>query len=1021
MRFIKWFFVLTTVLFLSACTEDTTLKHDTVFNELRLVYALNDNEFSVKEDVYLPENTYEDTTFLWTSSNSSVANIVDNKVVITRGNEDITVSIMLKLTIDGKTEAKSYTFTVIKKEEITLKTYNVYVIDGSEATLYQVTENEFLTLEEPTKTGYEFDGFYTDSTYETLWDQSAITKTTTIYIKWTEIIIIDEVAPIINGYKDLSLTVGEIVDYSLGVTIYDELGEVITLEVDDSQIDLTTPGVYDLHYLAVDASGNETKVTVKVTVVEMVQTISFTETFESVSGSSSSYADGQINSQGITWVYVGMRNDQELDGKAITFGANASNHLKAQMTGGIDTFKVDLAPAFSGSNSRQIDLYINNTLKHSFYVTSTQTTYEVSNLGITGDYLLELRNTGGYRVTVDNIQISNQPTSPDLNTINLDIKAFNLPTNILKETQIPLYQTGLNGSSITYTYSDLTDPNNSLIDLTTGLVTMPIGNQVTVEIEVTFTKGIESKTITKSLLIGEGNPITVLQARNQIGYVKLQATLTGYLVEDTQIRAFFEDQTSAIEVLLDQTELSSLSIGYQYILKGDITLSTYKVLSNVTSIEKGIYQPINPTSVTASTAGLNQSRYIYLTGLVKKDYTTGSLEVVTANGSIHILNKTTSDLFLNAKLGQEVSLNGVVYYDGQSAEILILNALEFELRAFNETVLSDKILTQLGLTDGMTITNSIILLNTDPLFELSVSYTSSHPTILSNTGQVITPEVDTLVTLTYVIKQGLTTILTGSIQLDILSTPALTPYYQSAQGLTGGALLAELTKIISRNYNGISYSATNKVLEIADKHPSGNGYLGIYDHVSITSYNKEHVWPQSSFSKASPYKSDMHHLRISNVSTNETRSNYYFNNPTSPTSDWQVGSSRFFPGDLDKGDIARMLMYMAVRYRNDNFRLIIAESGRTSEGKSRTMGNLAVLYDWHISDPVDAFEENRNDVIFGTQNNRNPFIDHPELFHDVWSYFMAENEAPQSLSIDDNGYLNTFQTPSFTNLSTQLG
>ena len=297
--------------------------------------------------------------------------------------------------------------------------------------------------------------------------------------------------PIINGHKDLSLTVGEIVDYSLGVTIYDELGESITLEVDDSQIDLTTPGVYDLHYLAVDASGNETKVTVKVTVVEMVQTISFTETFESVSGSSSSYADGQINSQGITWVYVGMRNDQTLDGKAITFGANASNHLKAQMTGGIDTFKVDLAPAFSGSNSRQIDLYINSTLKHSFYVTSSQTTYEVSNLGITGDYLLELRNTGGYRVTVDNIQISNQPTSPDLNTINLDIKAFNLPTNIL---QIPLYQTGLNGSVITYQYKD-TNPNNT-IDLSTGLVTMPSGNQVTVE-NVTFTKG-ESKTITKS-------------------------------------------------------------------------------------------------------------------------------------------------------------------------------------------------------------------------------------------------------------------------------------------------------------------------------------------------------------------------------------------------------------------------------------------------------------------------------------------------------------------------------------------
>ena len=754
MRFIKWFLVLAIVLFLSACTADNTLKHDTVFNELRLIYAVDDSEFSVKEDVLLPENTYEGATFDWTSSNSNIAAIVDNKVVITRGDFDTTVSILLKLTINGKTEAKSYTFTVIKKEETALKTYNVYVIDGSDATLYQVTENDYLTLEEPTKIGYEFAGFYTDSTFETIWDQGAITKTSTIYIKWTEVINIDETAPIITGHKDLSLTVGEIIDYSLGITIYDERGEDITLEIDDHQVDITTPGVYDLYYKAADSSGNETQVSVKVTVVEVIQTISFLETFESVSGSSSSYTNGEINSQGITWYFVGMRNDQSLDGKAITFGANSSNYLKAQMTGGIDTFKVDFAPAFTGSNSRQVDLYINNTLKHSFYVTNSQTTYEVTNLGISGDYLLELRNTGGYRVTVDNIQISNQPTSPDLNAINLDIKAYNLPTNILKESQIPLYQTGLNGSTISYAYQDLTNPSNHLIDLSTGLVLMPTSNQVTVEIKITFTKGLESKTITKALLIGEGNPITVLQARNQVGYVKLQATLTGYMVEETHIRAFFEDNTSAIEVLLDQTFLSQLTIGYQYILKGDITLSTYKVLSNVGSMTKGIYQPINPTEVTSVTAGLNQSRYVYLTGLVKKDYATGNLEVITADGSIEISNQTTSDLFLNAKLGQEVSLNGFVFYDGQSVKIYILDALAFDLRALNEAILNEKILTALGLSNGMTVTNSITLLTIDPLFNLSVSYTSSHPSVLSNTGQVIIPEVDTLVMLTYDIKNG---------------------------------------------------------------------------------------------------------------------------------------------------------------------------------------------------------------------------------------------------------------------------
>ena len=181
-------------------------------------------------------------------------------------------------------------------------------------------------------------------------------------------------------------------------------------------------------------------------------------------------------------------------------------------------------------------------------------------------------------------------------------------------------------------------------------------------------------------------------------------------------------------------------------------------------------------------------------------------------------------------------------------------------------------------------------------------------------------------------------------------------------------------------------------MEVADKYPNGNGYLGIYDHKSITSYNKEHVWPQSSFSKASPYVSDMHHLRISNSKTNSTRSNYYFNEPLSSTSSWEVGSSRFYPGELDKGDIARMLMYMAVRYRNDGFKLIVAQSGRTSDAPARTMGNLAVLLDWHLEDPVDNFEINRNNVIYGTQKNRNPFIDHPELFEEVFDVFMAEDK-----------------------------
>ncbi|MFW6016626.1 MAG: endonuclease, partial [bacterium] len=83
--------------------------------------------------------------------------------------------------------------------------------------------------------------------------------------------------------------------------------------------------------------------------------------------------------------------------------------------------------------------------------------------------------------------------------------------------------------------------------------------------------------------------------------------------------------------------------------------------------------------------------------------------------------------------------------------------------------------------------------------------------------------------------------------------------------------------------------------------------------------------------------------------------------------------STYEPPDEVKGDVARMVFYMDARYPSLN----IAPS---------TIGDLGTLLQWHEEDPVDAFEENRNDVIYSYQNNRNPFIDHPHLallmYHD---------------------------------------
>ena len=85
------------------------------------------------------------------------------------------------------------------------------------------------------------------------------------------------------------------------------------------------------------------------------------------------------------------------------------------------------------------------------------------------------------------------------------------------------------------------------------------------------------------------------------------------------------------------------------------------------------------------------------------------------------------------------------------------------------------------------------------------------------------------------------------------------------------------------------------------------------------------------------------------------------------------------PPNHIKGDIARILFYMDVRYEggdDDEPDLTIVEYVNTYPNPE--IGKLSTLILWHLQDPVDDFELNRNEAIYGIQGNRNPFIDHPE-------------------------------------------
>ena len=87
-----------------------------------------------------------------------------------------------------------------------------------------------------------------------------------------------------------------------------------------------------------------------------------------------------------------------------------------------------------------------------------------------------------------------------------------------------------------------------------------------------------------------------------------------------------------------------------------------------------------------------------------------------------------------------------------------------------------------------------------------------------------------------------------------------------------------------------------------------------------------------------------------------------------------------------KGDVARMIFYMTVRYEGDDSEpdLELTETLQRKSSKAPLHARLSVLLEWHLNDPVDDIERRRSDIIYSYQGNRNPFIDNPEYVGMIW-------------------------------------
>ena len=88
---------------------------------------------------------------------------------------------------------------------------------------------------------------------------------------------------------------------------------------------------------------------------------------------------------------------------------------------------------------------------------------------------------------------------------------------------------------------------------------------------------------------------------------------------------------------------------------------------------------------------------------------------------------------------------------------------------------------------------------------------------------------------------------------------------------------------------------------------------------------------------------------------------------------------------------------------------------------------IDMLLAWHQQDPVDQKEINRNNAIYGYQNNRNPFIDHPEYAGLIWGgeeqweiAITNINQSPAEVSSTDLVTVNAVINSTFPLVSVKL-
>ncbi len=273
------------------------------------------------------------------------------------------------------------------------------------------------------------------------------------------------------------------------------------------------------------------------------------------------------------------------------------------------------------------------------------------------------------------------------------------------------------------------------------------------------------------------------------------------------------------------------------------------------------------------------------------------------------------------------------------------------------------------------------------------------------------------------------TLLASFLFITIAGAQVPPGYYDAATGLSGTALQAALHNII-KNHTVVDYGSLITWFQSTDV-KTGNVVWDMYSDVpggtppyvyhynsgdecgnagsEGSCYNREHSWPKSWFGgEVYPMYSDLFHLYPTDGYVNNRRNNYPYGDVG--TASWtSLNGSRlggcsdqgytgtvFEPIDEYKGDFARSYLYMSTRYYTEDAGW---PGSPMTDGSQLKSWALQVMLAWSAQDPVSPKETDRNDAVYQAQNNRNPFIDHPEFINEIWGFPVGIRHPGEALSL----------------------